>query len=203
MMDRYCNQVYISAPTPSSPVNAYHSTTATAPPRSTEDAEPSIYHILLALYLAPPPPNKPNWPPALDLLSKHGARLPASTTLDLIPPTLPVKDLESYFFGRIRSANSTLNEERIVARLRGVEKAAIEAVVLLGDGKVDKFGHSVAGGLNRRVVIDQDRHCAVCHKRFGGSAIRVYPDNSVVHSGCQRGSLGMGRVRSGGASRGW
>ncbi|KAJ4368822.1 Vacuolar morphogenesis protein 6 [Neocucurbitaria cava] len=180
--EEYCNQVYMAAPQP-----------------ITEDAEPSIYHVLLALYLTPPPPNQPNWPPALDLLSKHGARLPASTTLDLVPSTLPVKDLESYFFGRIRNANSVLNEERIVARLRGVEKVALEAAVLLGDGKKDKFGRSVPGGLNRRVVIDEDRHCAVCHKRFGGSAIRVYPDNSVVHSGCMRGSVG--RRTSGGV--GW
>ncbi|CAO2650876.1 Nn.00g091730.m01.CDS01 [Neocucurbitaria sp. VM-36] len=180
--EEYCNQVYMATPQP-----------------VTEDAEPSIYHVLLALYLTPPAPNQTNWPPALELLSKHGARLPASTTLDLIPSTLPVKDLESYFFGRIRNANSVLNEERIVARLRGVEKVAVEAAVLLGDGKRDKFGRSVPGGLNRRVVIDEDRHCAVCHKRFGGSAIRVYPDNSVVHSGCMRGSVG--RRTSGGV--GW
>lgn len=93
-----------------------------------------------------------------------------------------------------------LNEERIVAKLRGVEKVAVEAAVLVGDVKKDKFGRSVPGGLNRRVVIDEDRHCAVCHKRFGGSAIRVYPDNSVVHSGCMRGSVGR-RATSGGA--GW
>lgn len=124
------------------------------------------------------------------MLSKHGARLPASTTLDLVPPSQPVKDLESYFRGRIRNANSLLNEERIVAKLRGVEKAAAIEAVLLGEQKIGRDGKVIPGGLNRRVVIDEDRHCAVCHKRFGGSAIRVYPDNSVVHSGCLRGSVG-------------
>lgn len=107
-----------------------------------------------------------------------------------MPPSLPVKDLESYFRGRIRNANSVLASGRIEARLRGVEKAELEAAVLLGDGKVDGYGRRVPGGLNRRVVIDEERHCAVCHKRFGGSAIRVYPDGGVVHSGCLRGSLG-------------
>lgn len=77
-----------------------------------------------------------------------------------------------------------------MARLRGVEKVAVEAAVLLGDAKLDKYGKSVPGGLNRRVVIDEDRHCADCHKRFGRSAIRVYPDNTVVHTGCMRGSVG-------------
>ena len=60
----------------------------------------------------------------------------------------------------------------------------------LGDGKVDVYGKKVPGGFNRRVVISEDRHCAVCHKRFGGSAICVYADNSVVHSGCMRSSVG-------------
>ncbi|OAL50246.1 hypothetical protein IQ07DRAFT_587895 [Pyrenochaeta sp. DS3sAY3a] len=188
--EEYCNQIYLSTPQPLSPTKTFQPSATVPPTANIDDAEPSIYHNLLALYLNPPPPNQANWPCALELLSKHGARLPASTTLDLIPPTLPVKDLESYFFGRIRNANSVLNEERIVARLRGVEKVAVEAAVLLGDAKVDKYGKSVPGGLNRRVVIDEDRHCADCHKRFGRSAIRVYPDNTVVHTGCMRGSVG-------------
>lgn len=145
------------------------------------------------MYLTPPPPHPPNWPPALELLSKHGARLPAATTLDLVPPSLPVRDLESYFKGRIRAANSILNSERIVAQLRGVEKVSVELALHLGDqyGRDPNMsGGNRPGGLNRRVVVDEDRHCAVCHKRFGGSAIRVWPDGSVVHSGCMRGSVG-------------
>jgi hypothetical protein len=187
-VSRYCNEVYIATPQPQSPTKSFQPSTTIPTTHNIDDAEPSIYHTLLSLYLTPSPPNKPNWPPALDLLSKHGARLPASSTLDLVPPSLPVKDLESYFRGRIRNANSVLNEERIVAKLRGV-------------GKVGRDGRVIPGGLNRRVVIDEDRHCAVCHKRFGGSAIRVYPDNSVVHSGCMRGSVS--RTKSSGAGMGW
>ncbi|RYN49303.1 hypothetical protein AA0118_g11426, partial [Alternaria tenuissima] len=130
--EEYCNQVYTAPPTTPASPNLSHSQSPPATRGSIEDTELSIYHVLLSLYLQPPPPHQPNWPPALDLLSKHGARLPAATTLDLIPPTLPVKDLESYFFGRIRNANSLLNEERIVAQLRGVEKVAVESAVLLG-----------------------------------------------------------------------
>ncbi|KAL5116230.1 Vacuolar morphogenesis protein 6 [Pleosporales sp. CAS-2024a] len=200
--EEYCNEVYISTPQPQSPTKAFQPSTIIATTANMDDSEPSIYHTLLSLYLAPGPPHKPNWPPALELLSKHGARLPASSTLELVPRTLPVKELESYFRGRIRNANSVLNEERIVAKLRGVEKAAVMEAVLLGDGKVGRDGRVMAGGLNRRVVMDEDRHCAVCHKRFGGSAIRVYPDNSVVHSGCMRGSVGRTKGSSG-AGMGW
>ncbi|KAK7183850.1 hypothetical protein DPSP01_004472 [Paraphaeosphaeria sporulosa] len=191
--EEYCNATYLST-VPASPIHSssFHpsSTPAPAPQPLVDGDEPSIYHTLLSLYLSPPHPHAANWPPALALLSRHGARLPANTTLDLVPPSLPVKDLESYFKGRIRSANSLLNSERIVARLRGVEKVDVEAAVLLGEGGADGKGKGKPGGLNRRVVITEERHCAVCHKRFGGSAIRVYADGGVVHSGCLRGSVG-------------
>lgn len=193
LLHRYCNEVFISTPQPSSP---------TATSTNSADNETSIYHVLLSLYLSPPQPNQPNWPPALDLLSKHGARLSASTTLELVPATLPVRDLESYFLGRIRAANSLMNEERIVAKLRGVQKVAINAQMLLGDGKVGRNGKVVPGGLNRRVVVDEDRHCGVCHKRFGGSAIRVWPDGAVVHQGCMRGTVGRTKSSGVGAA-GW
>ncbi|KAF9698218.1 hypothetical protein EKO04_003649 [Ascochyta lentis] len=182
--EEYCNNIFLAA---TAPITSPH---PQAQNTEKDTQEPSIYHTLLSLYLTPPPPHSANWPPALELLSKHGARLPAATTLDLVPPSLPVADLESYFKGRIRAANSLLNSERIVARLRGVEKMGVESSLLLGSD-FEKNPHK-PGGLNRRVVVDEDRHCAVCHKRFGGSAIRVWPDGSVVHSGCMRGSVGRG-----------
>ncbi|KAF1924659.1 glycoside hydrolase family 28 protein [Didymella exigua CBS 183.55] len=114
---KYCNTIFLTTPPPE---------------KQPDPQDHTIYHTLLALYLSPPPPHAPNLTPALDLLSKHGARLPASTTLDLVPPSLPVRDLASYFRGRIRAANSRLNEERIVARLRGVEKVGVEMGLLLG-----------------------------------------------------------------------
>lgn len=174
--EEYCNSVYLS----SYPSSATVSTPSTQTKRA-EDADeekPTIYHTLLSLYLTPPPPYKPNWPPALDLLSRHGARLPASSTLSLIPPSLPVADLSSYFTSRIRAATSLVNLERIASRLRGVEKVNVEAQVLFGNDGSEK------GGRSRRVVIGEERVCGVCHKRFGGSAVRVFPDGAVVHYGC-------------------
>lgn len=157
-----------------------------------DDPTPSIYHTLLSLYLTPPPPNKPNLPPALDLLSKHGSRLPAASTLSLIPDTLPISDLESYFRGRIRAANSAVNESRVVAGLRQTELIASQALLLLGDGMPGG-----QGGRNRRVVISDERVCGVCHKRLGGSVVAVLPDNAVVHYGClnRAASAGPGAQR--------
>lgn len=144
-----------------------------------DEGGPSIYQTLLSLYLNPPPPNKPNLPPAIDLLSKHGSRLPAASTLSLIPDTLPVSDLELYFRGRIRAANSAVNENRIVAGLRQTELVASQGVLLLGDGIPGG-----QGGRNRRVIISDERVCGVCHKRLGGSVVAALPDNAVVHYGC-------------------
>ena len=106
--------------------------------------------------------------------------MPASPTLDLIPEILPIKDLESYFRGRIRSANSKINESRIVSALRSSLAVDEEAKLRLGDDQVTGGNR----GRNRHVLITEERVCGVCHKRFGGSAIKVMPDNRVVHYGC-------------------
>ncbi|KAF9878490.1 vacuolar sorting protein 39 domain 1 [Colletotrichum karsti] len=182
--EEYCNMVHKSRDSAaSSPDRSRSRERFQQRPSSatdTEDSTPSIYHTLLSLYLTPPSPHKPAYGPALELLSRHGSRLPAASTLSLIPDDLPVRDLESYFRGRIRSANSVVNESRIVARLRDTELVSTQALLLLGDGIPGG-----QGGRNRRVVITEERLCGVCHKRLGGSTVvSVLPDNSVVHYGC-------------------
>ena len=193
--EEYCNQIYLTE-TATAPAPTPHGRATDIDPN---DAPPSIYHTLLSLYLSPPPPHKPQWGPALNILAKHGARMPASSTLNLIPEILPIKELESYFRGRIRTANTLVNEGRIVAGMRSTLTFSEEAKLRLGDGV--RGGND---GRNRRVVITEDRVCGVCHKRFGGSAIKVMPEyvqpsnpleqstqlthsdhsNTVVHYGC-------------------
>lgn len=151
-------------------------TTSPAPSRrlsltDPEDEKTSIYQTLLSLYLSPPNPYKPQWGPALMILAKHGSRLPPISTLNLIPEKLPVKDLQSYFRNQIRSANTVANEARIVAGLWTTQVAGARATLLVGD---DIAGGN--GGRNRSVVISDERVCGYCHKRFGGSAIKVLPE---------------------------
>ncbi|TVY32346.1 Vacuolar morphogenesis protein [Lachnellula subtilissima] len=172
--EEYCNHVHVQSSTDPLVTQSRRPSTL-----GIDDDRPSIYHTLLALYLTPPKPHTPNWPPALDLLSKHGSRLPASSTLNLIPTTLPVAELESYFRGRIRAANSIVNEARIVAGMRKSEVVSSQAALLLGDGVPGG-----KGGRNRRVLVQEERVCGVCHKRLGGSVVAVLPDNEVVHYGC-------------------
>ena len=91
--------------------------------------------------------------------------MPASSTLNLIPEILPIKDLESYFRGRIRSANSIISESRVITALRSSVAFDEEAKLRLSDR-----------GRNRHVVITEDRVCGVCFKRFGGSAVKILPE---------------------------
>ncbi|KAI9760014.1 MAG: hypothetical protein M4579_001953 [Chaenotheca gracillima] len=143
----YCNAVHLSQDAAtSSPLQTEKASTID------DDAPPSIYHLLLSLYLAPDPPHKPNWEPALDLLAKHGSRLPASSTLQLIPESLPVKELELYFRGRIRTANSLAHQGRITAGLLETDLLSTKAALLVGEGLPGGNG-----GRNRRVIISDER----------------------------------------------
>ncbi|XXG98015.1 hypothetical protein Hte_004332 [Hypoxylon texense] len=174
--EEYCNRIHAL---PTSRRESFATPTAADEEDHDPDSKPSIYHMLLSLYLTPPAPNKPNLGPALSLLSRHGSRLPAESTLSLIPDDLPVAELESYFRGRIRAANSVVSESRIVEGLRKTQLVNTQALLLLGDG--------IPGGQcgrNRRVVVAEERVCGVCHKRLGNSVVAVLPDNSVVHYGC-------------------
>lgn len=181
---RYCNRIQKSTEQDSSlpaPARSIQNTTTSS---TADDAETeSIYHTLLSLYLTPPPPHEKNLGPALDLLSKHGSRLPASSTLRLIPDTLAVAELESYFRGRIRAANSVVYESRIETGLRKTALVGAQALLLLGEGGDIAAGPG-AVGKNRRVVVTDERLCGTCNKRLGGSVIAVLPSNVVVHYGC-------------------
>ncbi|KAF7595273.1 Vacuolar morphoproteinsis protein 6 [Aspergillus hancockii] len=142
------------------------------------DDKPSIYLTLLSLYLTPPHGYERRYGPALEVLAKHGSRLPPSSALELIPESLPVKELDFYFKGRMRAANSLLNEGRIVAGLQKAQNFKTEAQLMVGEGTDGKSSRM------RHVTITEERICGICHKRIGGSVINVFPDNTVVHLGC-------------------
>ncbi|KAL2867181.1 putative vacuolar morphogenesis protein AvaB [Aspergillus lucknowensis] len=173
--EEYCNQLHKTedTPTPRGPAAEYFSL---AP----SDEGPSIYLTLLSLYLTPPHGYTPRYGPALDILAKHGSRLPANSALELIPESLPVKELEFYFKGRMRAANTILNESRIAASLLKVQEIKTRAQLLVGEGTDGKSSRS------RHVTVTEERVCSICHKRIGGSVINVFPDNTVVHLGSRQ-----------------
>ena len=194
--EEYCNRIYITEQACLLDATKLHS----KPHDNT--GKPNIFAILLGLYLSPPPSETKRWPQALELLGKHGARLPASSTLSLMPDDLAVAELDSYFQGRIRNATSVLRQEKIMRSLEEVRRMRTERVLRLGDDEiVDRGG---LGGRSKRVVIGEEDHCRVCHKRFGASAVRVHPDGEVVHYGCVGGRAhGKKSLGAEPSRRGW
>jgi Vam6/Vps39-like protein vacuolar protein sorting-associated protein 39 len=168
--EEYCNTVYLESLNEPSKTSAGIAAVRRASTIDPTDEAPSIYHDLLNLYLNPPQGEKARYKPAIELMAKHGARLPASSTLDLIPGELLVKELEFYFRGRMRNANTAAYEGGIVSGLRKVDAVRVQEGLL--------------GMKARKVRVDDERVCGVCHKRLGGSVISVFPDGSVVHLGC-------------------
>ncbi len=167
--EEYCNHVHLTEDTVATTLPPSRRKSTTDP----ESEQPSIYHTLLGLYLSPPKGVGKMWGPAIEILARHGARLPASSTLELIPESLPVKELEFYFRGRIRAANSIVSEGQVVAGLRKVEAVRLQAALLLGEGGA---GQMARGGRGRRVRVDEERVCGVCYKRLGGSVISVFAE---------------------------
>ena len=85
-----------------------------------------------------------------------------------------MSELAGYFRGRMRAANSAVNEARVVAGLRRAGLFSVQASVQL-EGKTKK------------VVVGEERVCGGCHKRLGGSVVAVVPEGmggGVVHYGC-------------------
>ncbi|PYI09882.1 putative vacuolar morphogenesis protein AvaB [Aspergillus sclerotiicarbonarius CBS 121057] len=164
--EEYCNQLHKMEDTAAADGMASRCVALLA----YEENKPSIYLTLLSLYLSPPHDYKPRYGPALEVLAKHGSRLPPNSALDLIPESLPVKELDFYFKGRMRAANSILNESRIVANLQKAENIKTQAQLLVGEGTDARSTRS------RHVTITEERVCGICHKRIGGSVINVFPE---------------------------
>lgn len=160
-------------------------------PEGTYDSDPadSIYAALLSLYLAPPKDREANQLAALELLSRHGSRIPALSLLEHLPSTVSVEKVESYFRGRMRAANTVAREAAVVRALAEVERSRAEHRLRLGEDVDEQTrgardGGVVSQGRNRRVVINEERLCPACNKRFGRVPVRVWPSGEVRHYAC-------------------
>ncbi|KAH8705968.1 AvaB protein [Talaromyces proteolyticus] len=173
--EEYCNRIHVTEEATSTEV----SPSQRLAPTDADETKPPIYLTLLSLYLSPPHGYDAQYGPALDILAKHGSRLPAKSTLNLIPEDIAVQNLEFYFRSRIRAASSIMNEARIVSNLQKVRNIKTQAQLLVGEGLPDNNK-----ARSRHVTITEERVCGICYKRLGGSVISVFPDDKVVHLGC-------------------
>jgi hypothetical protein len=81
---------------------------------------PSIFPLLLRLYLRPRPGHPLLFDPALSLLATHAARIDPIEAFDLLPPLVSVRDVKVYLEKTLRRSGERKREGMMV---KGVEKS--------------------------------------------------------------------------------
>lgn len=121
-----------------------------------------MFFMLVRIYLKPKPHNtKPQLDKALDLLSRHAAKIDISRVLDLLPSDISMSRLSEFL---IRSIRSNVEERRYIK----VEKEILLARLSDLDLRlVDLHG--------QRIKLEETRTCAHCHKRLGNSVLAIHP----------------------------
>ncbi|GAA6044405.1 hypothetical protein JCM8097_002743 [Rhodosporidiobolus ruineniae] len=137
-----------------------------------ETMRPTIFPLLLRLYLRPRPGQPLLFDPALSLLATHAARIPHLEAFDLLPPLVAVKDLQTYLEKTLRRSGERRREGTMV---REVQRAWME----------EKEWEKVTLE-ERRVKVSEGRVCPVCAKRIGNSVIAIHnPHGEVTHYQCR------------------
>ncbi|KAK2460159.1 hypothetical protein APHAL10511_007838 [Amanita phalloides] len=117
-----------------------------------------VFLTLLRLYLRPTVKSEVNLlHPALDLISRHSARLDSVETLKLLPPLVTAQDVNKFLLEALRAP---LFDTTVV---REISKARAEHV-----------SRKLAALQARRVKVTDSRICPQCYKRIGNSVIAVH-----------------------------
>ncbi|BGP41330.1 Vacuolar morphoproteinsis protein 6 [Rhodotorula kratochvilovae] len=139
---------------------------------SDEAMRPTIFHLLLRLYLRPRPNHPLLFTPALSLLSTQAARIDPIEAFDLLPPLVALGDIKVYLEKTLRKSNERAREAKMVKAL--------------GRSWLDQQERAVVDLEERRVKITEGRVCPVCHKRIGNSVIAIHnPHGVVTHYQCR------------------
>lgn len=108
----------------------------------------------------PPSAAESVFEPVLHLLATHGEKMDMKMVLDLLPPLLTVRELETFL---IKSTRKQLSQQRMRKAERKVQRA-----------RMDQVERDLVHLHERRVKITDGRVCPMCHKRLGISAIAVH-----------------------------
>lgn len=84
---------------------------------------PTIFHLLLRIYLRP----RPNYPllfsPALALISSHASSIDAVEVFDLLPPLVALEDIRVFLEKTLRRSGERGREGKVV---KSVARAAVD-----------------------------------------------------------------------------
>jgi hypothetical protein len=141
---RYCKRVYASEP----------------------DSKGSVFLTLLRIYLRPRPGTQVLLEPAVELISRHAARIDAAEVFDLLPPLMTVQELQSFLVKAMRRSTELRRGSR-------VEREIYRA-------RQDQLDLKQVGLEDRRVRITESRVCPVCHKRLGNSVLAIHAPEYVL-----------------------
>ena len=111
---------------------------------------------------------------ALQLLAENGSELDPLLVFKLLPDHLDAALLQPYLTQVFRHTASTAMETQIQKRLAGANEKKHEA---------DR-----AVLLERNVLVEFSRLCAVCGKGLGGGHLKATPDLQVAHYQCMKDS---------------
>jgi len=130
----------------------------------------SVFLTLLRIYLRPTVQTTANLlNPALDLISRHNARLDPVETLQLLPPLVTAQDIRAFLIETLRVPSFDTRVVRQISKARN-DQLARKLMVLQ----------------SRRVKVVDSRICPQCHKRLGNSVIAVHtPRGEVTHYQCR------------------
>ncbi|KAF8813359.1 hypothetical protein BYT27DRAFT_7180846 [Phlegmacium glaucopus] len=129
-----------------------------------------IFLALLKLYLRPTSQTSSDLlRPALELISRHGPRLDAVETLQLLPPLVTADDIRPFLIESLRTPVFDTRVTREISKARN-----------------DQLSRRLMALQSRRVKVTDSRICPHCHKRLGNSVIAVHaPRGEVTHYQCR------------------
>jgi len=130
----------------------------------------NVYLTLLRIYLRPTVKTSSDLlEPALGLISRHSPRLDAVETLQLLPPLVTAKNVQTFLLEALREP---IFDTRVV---REISK-----------GRNDQLARKLMLLQSKRVKVTDSRICPQCHKRLGNSVIAVHaPRGEVTHYQCR------------------
>ncbi|KAG5513203.1 hypothetical protein PMAC_001573 [Pneumocystis sp. 'macacae'] len=134
-----------------------------------------IYLILLNLLLKPPAGQKIQLSYALDFLSQYRSQINIEAILSDLPLDIKISDLKLYLESAIQNRTTRIINGKIIYSLQ--------------IANLTEYQNKLISASNKKYIITPEKTCQNCHKRLGQSVLAIFPDNSIVHYGCQRAFL--------------
>ncbi|QSL65343.1 hypothetical protein MERGE_002653 [Pneumocystis wakefieldiae] len=134
-----------------------------------------IFLILLNLLLKPPDGHEIQLSNALDFLSLYRSYIKIETVASCLPLNIKISDIKLYLETSIQNKTTDIINGKIISSLH--------------IANLTKYQNKLIDACNKKYTITSEKTCGNCHKRLGQSVLAIFPNDSIVHYGCQRAFL--------------